>query len=79
MLPFLRKRPSDKKEPAEPVAPPPAPETEASRTAPGVRMLKEVWKIEDRKRKEMPPAGVSTDIYCVPQQRQIRRRGGQAE
>ena len=36
-------------------------------TSPGVRMLKDVWRIgADRKIPEPPPESVETDIYKVP-------------
>ena len=34
---------------------------------PGVQMLKQVWRIDTaKKRKEMPPPGVPTSIYAIP-------------
>ena len=57
-------------------------DTGARQTAPGVKMLKDVWRIEDgKKEKEMPPPDVPTDIYCVPKSRPNprRRRGLRSE
>lgn len=80
MLPFIRKR-KDEPKPEKPArkAPEPAPveDAEAARTTPGVRMLKEVWHIDSRKKKEMPPPDVPTDIYRVPRERTMRPRHGQ--
>jgi hypothetical protein len=90
MLPFLRKKNSAPPEHAEPAAkppsPPPAPSSPYNErpkptrgTTPGVQMLKEVWHIDTvKKKKEMAPPGVSTDIYSVPKQRQMppRHTGG---
>ncbi len=42
-------------------------ESQASDTAPGVRMLKEVWHIEDEKkpREVLQKGSVSSDIYAM--------------
>ena len=80
MLPFIRKRKQERESEAgkaAPVTPEPAVDDEASRTTPGVRMLKEVWHIDARKKKEMPPPDVPTDIYRVPRERTMRPRHGQ--
>ena len=84
----MRKKVSEEaeaeKKPIRPVPPPPPPsrleeKSSARGTTPGVQMLKEVWHIDTgRKKKEMAPPGISTDIYSVPKQRQMppRNTGG---
>ena len=82
MLPFIRKKNNGTEAEKTPASPAPVVRTEppppSSRTTtPGVQMLKEVWHIETgKKKKEMPPPNVPTDIYAVPKQRQVPRRNG---
>lgn len=84
MIPFLRKKSSGGPETPDEAEknespPPPRPEEKpkGKTTTPGVQMLKEVWHIDTGKRKkEMAPPGVPTDIYCVPKQRQMPPRHG---
>ncbi len=83
MLPFIRRKNNDAGGGEKPAAKPESqPESfdekrPVKRDPPGVQMLKEVWKIgATKKKKEMPPPGVSSDIYCVPKQRQMPPRHG---
>jgi len=42
-------------------------EDDASQTAPGVKILKKIWRIEEPQRSRVGVVGpVSTDIYNVP-------------
>lgn len=46
------------------------PEPKPTQTAPGVKMLKQIWNIKTNKpQREKPPADVVTDIYRVPSRR----------
>lgn len=84
MLPFIRKKnnsdTTEQKKVPEKAAPverfeqqPPV--SSRKQDPPGVQMLKQVWHIGPvKKKKEMAPPGVSSDIYCVPKQRQMPPR-----
>ena len=80
MIPFISKKKSNgaenEKTTPEPIAAPPNSDQATGRgTTPGVQMLKDVWHIgTNKKKKEMPPPGVSSDIYSVPKQRQMPPR-----
>lgn len=84
MLSFIRKKNSDEpaseKQPARPAEQKPAAEERPKggrQVTPGVQMLKEVWHIDThKKKKEIAPPGIPTDIYCVPKQRQMPPRHG---